>query len=144
MVARQPRASSWLFARLRARSASPLDEVVATDVGFVDVVGGRCQARVAMHDFSAVTARVAPGWQRGDVIDDGSELRDALGRTAYNWADLVGTHSGTHSAEPLRLGKQTLRQLSYSRSAYAHLQRLPAGAAHSSGLWKDAQRSYSG
>jgi len=25
-------------------------------------------------------------------------------------------HSGTHSAEPLRLGKQTLCQLSYSRS----------------------------
>jgi len=34
-------------------------------------------------------------------------------------------HSGTHSAEPLRLGKQTLCQLSYSRSVHARQQRLP-------------------
>ena len=38
-------------------------------------------------------------------------------------------HSGSYSAEPLRLGKQTLCQLSYSRSASRSSQHLPERTA---------------
>src|SRR5450759_2266111 len=49
---------------------------------------------------------------------------------------------GGHSAEALRLGKQTLCQLSYSRSAYAQSKRLLEREGHSSGRRRLPQRSY--
>ena len=52
----------------------------------------------------------------GRVLDDGNQLLDALELQRITELIWWYRHSGTHSAEPLRLGKQTLCQLSYSRS----------------------------